>query len=112
MIETTLAPPCVAAPARLAVAAGEKPARLSTPPPLDDPWWKWAVDRGGALVLLVLSAPFVLISMLLVKLTSPGPAMYAQTRLGRNGLPFTIYKIRSMTNNCELPVLLLVDAAG
>ena len=39
--------------------------------------------------------------MLLVKLTSPGPAIYSQTRLGKNGRPFTIYKIRSMTHNCE-----------
>ena len=39
--------------------------------------------------------------MILIKLTSRGPAVYTQTRLGRNGQPFTIYKLRTMTHNCE-----------
>src|SRR5439155_12868491 len=42
-----------------------------------------------------------LLSMLLVKLTSRGPALYTQTRLGRNGRPFTIYKLRTMQHRCE-----------
>ena len=54
-----------------------------------------------AVVLLVLTAPVMLAAMLIVKLTSPGPALYSQVRLGRFGRPFTIYKIRSMRNNCE-----------
>src|SRR5207248_4660391 len=40
-------------------------------------------------------------AMLLVKLTSPGPMLYTQTRLGRRGRPFTIYKIRTMLHDCE-----------
>ena len=43
----------------------------------------------------------MLVAMILVKWTSPGPAIYTQTRLGRNGRPFTIFKLRSMTHNCE-----------
>ena len=72
--------------------------------PADSSWYvqgKVALDFVVALTLLVLTGPLVLIAMLLIKLTSPGPAIYAQTRLGRNGLPFTIYKLRSMTHNCE-----------
>src|SRR5262249_59432916 len=38
---------------------------------------------------------------LAVKLTSRGPAVYRQTRLGRYGRPFVIYKLRSMTHDCE-----------
>jgi lipopolysaccharide/colanic/teichoic acid biosynthesis glycosyltransferase len=39
--------------------------------------------------------------MALVKLTSRGPALYSQVRLGKNGRPFRIYKIRTMAHNCE-----------
>jgi lipopolysaccharide/colanic/teichoic acid biosynthesis glycosyltransferase len=58
-------------------------------------------DFVTALVLLVLTAPLMVGAMLLVKLTSPGPMLYSQTRLGRRGRPFTIYKIRTMTHDCE-----------
>jgi lipopolysaccharide/colanic/teichoic acid biosynthesis glycosyltransferase len=60
-----------------------------------------ALDLVGGSVLLVLLAPVVGLAMLVVKLTSPGPALYSQTRLGRFGRPFRILKIRSMTHNCE-----------
>jgi lipopolysaccharide/colanic/teichoic acid biosynthesis glycosyltransferase len=62
---------------------------------------KVALDFLLAVVLLVLTAPLLLLSIILVKLTSPGPAIYAQTRLGRHGRPFTLYKVRTMTHNCE-----------
>src|SRR5271166_1072391 len=51
--------------------------------------------------ILILAAPVILLTMLVVKLTSAGPAFYTQTRLGRNGKPFTIYKLRTMTHNAE-----------
>ena len=54
-----------------------------------------------ALVLLILSAPLIAFAMILVKLTSPGPAIYSQTRIGKGGKPFTIYKLRTMTHECE-----------
>src|SRR4051794_35986566 len=60
-----------------------------------------AVDFVVALLLLVLPSPLLPLLALLVKLPSRGPAICSQTRLGRNGLPFTIYKLRTMTNNCE-----------
>jgi lipopolysaccharide/colanic/teichoic acid biosynthesis glycosyltransferase len=52
-------------------------------------------------VLLVLTSPLLLAAVLLVKLTSRGPAIYSQTRLGRKGRPFTIYKVRTMVHDCE-----------
>lgn len=62
---------------------------------------KVALDIVTALTLLVLTAPLILLAVVLVKLTSPGPALYSQTRLGRFGRPFTIYKIRTMGHDCE-----------
>jgi lipopolysaccharide/colanic/teichoic acid biosynthesis glycosyltransferase len=68
------------------------------------PWYgpcKAAAEFVLALVLLVLVAPLILVATVLVKLTSRGPALYSQTRLGRYGRPYTIYKIRTMYHDCE-----------
>src|SRR5258708_29425871 len=54
-----------------------------------------------ASALLILTAPLMLIAALIVKMTSRGPAFYTQIRLGKKGQPFTIYKLRTMTHNCE-----------
>jgi lipopolysaccharide/colanic/teichoic acid biosynthesis glycosyltransferase len=63
--------------------------------------FKVSVDFFCALVLLLLSVPLILLAALAVRLTSRGPVLYTQTRLGRGGRPYTIYKIRTMTHNCE-----------
>jgi lipopolysaccharide/colanic/teichoic acid biosynthesis glycosyltransferase len=55
----------------------------------------------GSLLLLV-ALPVIGLALLAVKLTSRGPGLYAQTRLGRFGRPFRIYKVRSMTHECEM----------
>jgi lipopolysaccharide/colanic/teichoic acid biosynthesis glycosyltransferase len=62
---------------------------------------KHLVDVLLVLLIFVLSAPALLLACLAVKLTSRGPMLYRQTRLGRGGRPFTIYKIRTMTHDCE-----------
>jgi lipopolysaccharide/colanic/teichoic acid biosynthesis glycosyltransferase len=62
---------------------------------------KWAADFALALLLLLVTAPVVLTAMLVIKLTSRGPAVYTQTRLGKNGKPFMIYKLRTMVHQCE-----------
>jgi lipopolysaccharide/colanic/teichoic acid biosynthesis glycosyltransferase len=62
---------------------------------------KVCVDLTLAVILSVLSMPVFLLACLAVKLTSRGPVIYCQTRLGRGGRPYTIYKIRTMTHNCE-----------
>jgi lipopolysaccharide/colanic/teichoic acid biosynthesis glycosyltransferase len=59
------------------------------------------MDRGLALLLLIATAPLVLVAAVLVKLTSRGPVFYSQTRLGRNGRPYAIWKLRTMLHNCE-----------
>jgi lipopolysaccharide/colanic/teichoic acid biosynthesis glycosyltransferase len=73
-------------------------------PVLPDNWyvrWKGRLDRVGAMFLLVLTAPVIVLAMILVKLTSRGPALYSQIRVGRHGRPFWIYKLRTMYHNCE-----------
>jgi lipopolysaccharide/colanic/teichoic acid biosynthesis glycosyltransferase len=55
-----------------------------------------ALDLLGAIVLLVLLAPVLLLLAAIIRLDSPGPAIYRQRRIGRNLEPFTVAKFRSM----------------
>ena len=59
------------------------------------------LDFPLAALMLLVSAPIILISMLLVRMTSRGPAIYTQKRLGLGGRTITIYKIRTMYKDCE-----------
>ena len=63
---------------------------------------KDAIDRVGALILLILSSWLLLIVAIGIKLTSPGPIVFRQARAGKNGRPFTMYKFRSMHTNAEM----------
>lgn len=58
-------------------------------------------DRCIAVLLLAITGPVLLLAMALVKLTSAGPAIYSQTRVGRGHRLFTIYKLRTMMHQCE-----------
>jgi lipopolysaccharide/colanic/teichoic acid biosynthesis glycosyltransferase len=62
---------------------------------------KVVVDFLLGAMLFVLALPVMLVVGLLVKLASPGPVLYRQTRLGKNGRPYTLYKIRSMRMDSE-----------
>lgn len=98
---------------------------FSTAPELRDPWpeidrltpdtaiecviassWyssgKVVFDYLAAMALLVPAFPLMLLAAVVVKLTSPGPAFYSQTRVGLNGRKYRILKIRTMVHNCEL----------
>jgi sugar transferase (PEP-CTERM system associated) len=62
---------------------------------------KRALDVALALAGLVVGAPVLLTAAAAVKLTSRGPALYRQDRVGLNGRIFTIYKLRTMRADAE-----------
>ncbi len=62
---------------------------------------KRAIDTVLSLFVLILLSPLLLIAALAVRLTSPGPVLFRQRRLGLHGKEFTIYKFRSMTVGAE-----------
>ncbi len=57
---------------------------------------KRGLDILGSLVLLIFFSPLMLIIALSIKRFSPGPIIYKQTRIGKDGHPFTMLKFRSM----------------
>jgi exopolysaccharide biosynthesis polyprenyl glycosylphosphotransferase len=58
---------------------------------------KYALDKPLAALKLVAAAPSMLLAFLAVKLSSPGPALFRQRRLGLDGKPFFLLKFRSMS---------------
>ncbi len=51
----------------------------------------------------IIFSPLMLVIALLIRATSPGPALYAHTRMGQGGNPFTLYKFRSMKTGSQGP---------
>ncbi|HEY6396490.1 MAG TPA: sugar transferase [Solirubrobacteraceae bacterium] len=56
-----------------------------------------AIAGGGAIV----TAPFIAVLALAIRLESPGHPIYRQTRVGKDGVPFTIFKLRTMLRGAE-----------
>lgn len=71
------------------------------------PDWGWqgqakrVIDIVGALLGLIVLSPLLLAVFVLVRLDSPGPAIFAQTRVGRNRQHFKLYKFRTMRQDAE-----------
>ena len=57
---------------------------------------KRPLDIGLALLAVPIAVPLLLILGLLIRLTSPGPALFRQVRIGRGGRPFVCLKLRTM----------------
>jgi lipopolysaccharide/colanic/teichoic acid biosynthesis glycosyltransferase len=74
-----------------------------TPVPM--PVWqqqlKWLSDKLMAFTGLVLLSPLLLFLALRVKAESPGPIIYKQERVGKQGKPFIMYKFRTMYEEAE-----------
>ncbi len=62
---------------------------------------KVVVDKALALAGLVALAPAIIATAVAVKVTSPGPVIFRQTRVGRGGKPFVMYKFRTMHQDAE-----------
>ncbi len=81
--------------------------------------WQFLVKHGSdrlfAAVLLLLLAPVLAAVALAVRLSSPGPVLYAQERVGRDGRPFKLLKFRSMrpsTEAVDFSVIERLEIAG
>jgi exopolysaccharide biosynthesis polyprenyl glycosylphosphotransferase len=70
---------------------------------------KNVIDRVGAALLLVLLSPVMIAAAAAIKLTSPGPVLYHQSRVGQDGRTFDFLKFRTMV--CD-PDLLMPDLAA
>lgn len=62
---------------------------------------KRGTDLTIGSLLLVLTAPVILIGAVIVSLDSPGPAFFRQVRIGRGRRPFTLFKLRTMRHGSE-----------
>ncbi len=62
---------------------------------------KSGLDKCAGVALLVAAAPVLAVLAVLIRLDSPGAAMFRQTRVGEHGRLFTIYKLRTMTDDAE-----------
>ncbi len=62
---------------------------------------KRALDVTLALLGFIVCSPAMILSALLIKLDSPGPVLFKQTRVGKGGRQFTLYKFRSMRDGAE-----------
>jgi exopolysaccharide biosynthesis polyprenyl glycosylphosphotransferase len=69
---------------------------------------KRCFDLLGALLALVIGAPAIALIALLIKLDSPGPILFRQERIGRNGQPFQMLKFRTMVVDADAAKVQLV----
>lgn len=62
---------------------------------------KVLLDRVGAGLILLMALPVLLLCAAAIRLESRGGALFTQVRVGRDGVPFTMYKLRSMFSDAE-----------
>ena len=65
------------------------------------PLWKRTMDVAISAITLAAVSPILAVAYVLVRLDSPGPAIFSQTRMGLGGAPFTMYKFRTMVQDAE-----------
>lgn len=67
----------------------------------ENAFMKRVFDIVVSFLMLIVASPFMLVTAILVKVTSPGPIIYKQTRITMNQREFSIYKFRTMRNDAE-----------
>jgi exopolysaccharide biosynthesis polyprenyl glycosylphosphotransferase len=72
---------------------------------------KRCISAFSAVIAILISAPVMLLTTVLIKLDSPGPVIFRQRRVGENGRHFTLYKFRSMKagSDAATPVPAAID---
>src|SRR5262249_42241811 len=84
--------------------------------PTDPRGWEFAVkhaiDRTFAALALLALAPLMLTIALLIRLTSPGPILFRQRRIGRDGHEFELLKVRSMREDLPRNEFELADGSA
>jgi len=78
------------------VAQGEQMGQVIEVRPIRQYRAKRALDLIAASIGLVLAAPIAAILAIMIRVSSPGPVLFSQRRIGRNGKEFVLYKFRSM----------------
>lgn len=73
---------------------------------------KRGLDAIVAATMLLLLSPMLLVVAIAIRLDSPGPILFRQTRIGRGGRPFTIYKFRTMRDHGQIRIEWLTDEEG
>lgn len=71
---------------------------------------KRAIDIFGSLILIILTLPLMIFAAIGVRLSSKGPIIFKQVRVGKNNKEFTIYKFRSMKVEGHAPIDMFGDA--
>ena len=67
--------------------------------PLDDnfnKFLKYTSDYVISIIAIIITSPIMILTAIAIKLTSPGPIIFKQERIGHNGKPFMMYEFRSM----------------
>jgi lipopolysaccharide/colanic/teichoic acid biosynthesis glycosyltransferase len=59
------------------------------------------LDIIGSLIMLAIASPVMLLTAVLIRVTSPGPVLFKQRRVGKYGKIFVLYKFRTMVNDAE-----------
>ena len=63
--------------------------------------WIRSFDIAGSLIMLAIAFPVMLLTAVLIRVTSPGPVLFKQRRVGKDGKIFVLYKFRTMVNDAE-----------
>lgn len=73
---------------------------------------KALLDRVGGALILVVAFPLLLVAIGAIKLSNPGPAFFLQDRIGKDGQPFRIFKLRTMRTNADQELAALLEEQG